>query len=276
MEPFIIQKQSYFSIQPWTDQFPGLAAGMTTKNDGESKGVYYSLNLGFHVGDELAAVCANREKIGKQMGFPVQNWVGAEQTHGSVIQKVSKTDCGKGSLSYDDSFKDTDGFYTNEDGILLTLCYADCVPIFFLAPKKKMIGIAHAGWKGTVKQIAARMIKLWEQEGIQPKDIFVAIGPSICEKCYIVDNRVVDLVQNILEDVNEKPYNLITAGQYSLNLQKTNKLLLEKAGVPPQNILLTGYCSSCDNGHFFSHRRDKGQTGRMVSFIGWKEDQSVS
>ena len=272
MEPFVLQRKSFFSIQPWTEQFPGLVAGMTTKNGGESIGAYFSLNLGFHVGDELAAVCANREKVGKQIDFPVGNWVGAEQTHGSVIQKVTKADRGKGSLSYDDSFKDTDGFYTNEDGILLTLCYADCVPIFFLAPEKKMIGIAHAGWKGTVKQIAARMIKVWGQEGIKPKDIFIVIGPSICEKCYIVDNRVVDLVQNILEDVDEKPYNLITAGQYSLNLQKANKLLLEKAGVPPHNILLTGYCSSCDDGHFFSHRRDKGQAGRMASFIGWKED----
>ncbi|XJZ28421.1 peptidoglycan editing factor PgeF [Bacillota bacterium Lsc_1132] len=275
MEPFVLQKQSFFSIEPWTVQFPGLAAGITTKNDGVSNGPYLSLNLGFHVGDEIGSVCANREKVGMQIDFPVQNWVGAEQTHGTVIRKVTKADRGKGSLSYDDSFKGTDGFYTNEQGVLLTLCYADCVPIFFIAPKKKMIGVAHAGWKGTVKQIAAHMIELWRMEGIHPKDIFAAIGPSICEKCYIVDNRVVDLVQNILEDVDEKPYNLITAGQYSLNLQKTNKLLLEKVGVPPQNILMTCYCSSCHHSQFFSHRRDRGQTGRMLSFIGWKEANSL-
>lgn len=274
MEPFVLQKQSFFSIQPWTDQFTGLTAGMTTKNDGESKEPYLSLNLGFHVGDELASVCANREKLGTQLEFPLQDWVGAEQTHDIHIRKVSKADRGKGSISYDDSFKNTDGFYTNEPGILLTLCYADCVPLFFIAPKKRMVGVAHAGWKGTVKQIAAHMIELWRQEGIESKDIFVAIGPSICEKCYIVDKHVIDLVQNILEDVEEKPYNLITAGQYSLNLQKTNKLLLEKAGVPAQNIVVTGYCSSCDHSQFFSHRRDHGQTGRMLSFIGWKEDAS--
>lgn len=272
MEPFVLEKQSFFSIKPWTDLHPGLAAGITTKNDGESTGEYLSLNLGFHVGDKVQSVCANRERVGKQIDFPVQSWVGAEQTHDSLIQKISRKDRGKGSLSYDTSFKGTDGFYTDEAGVLLTLGYADCVPIFFIAPEKKMIGVAHAGWKGTVKQIAGKMIELWGQEGIDPKEIFAAIGPSICEKCYIVDNRVVDLVQNILEDVEEKPYNLITTGQYSLNLQKTNQILLEKAGVPPQNILMTGYCSSCHHDHFFSHRRDHGKTGRMLSFIGWKEE----
>jgi hypothetical protein len=135
-----------------------------------------------------------------------------------------------------------------------------------------MIGAAHAGWKGTVGQIAREMIKKWEEEGIKAEKVFVAIGPSICEKCYIVDERVVNLVENILEDVDRKPYNLISEGQYSLNLRELNKQILVKAGVPKENIIVTDYCSSCNNHLFFSHRKSHGKAGRMLSFIGWKEN----
>ncbi|MCQ6279741.1 peptidoglycan editing factor PgeF [Bacillus sp. EB600] len=272
MEPFVLQKKSHFFIKNWTDQFANLVAGITTKMDGYSQDEFTSLNLGFHVGDYLSAVCANRNKVAEDLNFPLNNWVGAEQTHDNQIRKVTRADRGRGSNRYDTSFQGTDGFYTDEKGILLTLCYADCVPLLFIAPEQGMIGAAHAGWKGTVKQIAAKMIGLWGMEGILPEHIFVSIGPSICKKCYIVDKRVIDLVQNILVDVEEKPYNLVKDAEYCLDLREVNRLVLQKAGVPEQNISMSGYCSSCDQDEFFSHRRDQGRTGRMVSFIGWKED----
>jgi polyphenol oxidase len=271
MEPFVLKNQSFFSIESWMEHYPSLVAGFTTKNGGNSSGIYENLNLGFHVGDHQPVVCANRNKLAELLQFPLNQWVGAEQTHDIVIQKVTKSDCGKGSDAYEHSFKGVDGFYTNEEGILLTLCFADCVPLFFMAFEKRMIGIAHAGWKGTVNSIARQMIEAFKSEGIDSEDIFVAIGPSICEKCYIVDERVIHFVENTLEDVEKKPYNLIKEGQYSLDLREVNKQILLRAGVPEKNILETGLCSSCDEREFFSHRRDKGQTGRMVSFIGWKE-----
>ena len=270
MEPFVLQNQSLLTIETWVDQFPGLVVGMTTKDGGASKGEFHSLNLGFHVGDDLKDVCSNREIISDLLSFPLNLWVGAEQTHGIHLKKVSKLDCGKGSTSYDNSIKDTDGFYTNEAGILLTLCYADCVPLFFIAPESRMIGVAHAGWKGTVGQIAREMVTAWEREGITPDQIFVTIGPSICEKCYIVDKRVINLVENTLVDVDILPYNLISQDQYSLDLREVNRQILMKSGVPNSNILITRYCSSCDDA-FFSHRRDHGKTGRMLTYMGWKE-----
>lgn len=271
MEPFVVKNESFLQIEKWVKQFPQLIAGFTTKNGGVSKNDYASLNLGYHVGDELACVCANREKLAEKLKFPLSNWVGAEQIHDTVLKKINKADGGKGSNSYEDSFKGTDGFYTNEEGVLLTLCFADCVPLFFIAPEKKMIGIAHAGWKGTVGQIAQQMISAWGREGIKPEQIFVAIGPSICEKCYIVDDHVINLVEKSLVDVDKKPYNLVTEGQYSLNLQELNRHILLTSGVPDNHILQTGLCSSCIHEEFFSHRRDHGKTGRMLSFIGWKE-----
>ncbi|AZU61444.1 peptidoglycan editing factor PgeF [Neobacillus mesonae] len=271
MEPFVRNNQSYLAIESWKDQFPGLVAGITTKSGGVSKGNFETLNLGFHVGDEVNDVCVNRKEVARQLDFSLNHWVGAEQIHDIVLKKVGQEDRGKGSDSYDQSFKGTDGFYTNEDGVLLTLCYADCVPLFFIAPKSRMIGTAHAGWKGSVGQIARRMVVSWEDEGIEAKDIHVVIGPSICENCYIVDNRVVKLIENILEDVDRKPYNLVSDGQFSLDLRELNRMLLIAAGVPERQIMVSGFCTSCDRELFFSYRRDQGRTGRMLSFIGWKE-----
>jgi YfiH family protein len=271
MEPFVKNNQSYLSIDSWMRRFPKLTAGFTTKNGGTSKGNFKTLNLGFHVGDELPVVCSNREKVAELLQFPLSSWIGAEQTHDTLLRKITKTDRGIGSDSYEDAFKGTDGFYTDEEGILLTLCFADCVPLFFIAPERKMIGVAHAGWKGSVGQIAMKMIDTWGQEGIRPEEIYVAIGPSICEKCYIVDQHVINFVEKSLVEGAAFTYNLIKEGQYSLNLQELNKRILLASGVPEQNILQTGLCSSCGQEEFFSHRRDKGRTGRMMSFIGWKE-----
>ncbi|XNQ36028.1 polyphenol oxidase family protein [Bacillus sp. 1P10SD] len=134
-----------------------------------------------------------------------------------------------------------------------------------------MIGTAHAGWKGTVGKIAKEMITAWEKEGIKPEQIFVAIGPSICEKCYIVDERIIKLVENTLDGSRSLPYNLVSEGQFSLDLREVNRQILLASGVPDRNILLTRYCTSCNQEEFFSHRRDQGKTGRMLSFIGWKE-----
>jgi YfiH family protein len=271
MEPFALKHPSFLLIEEWVKQFPQLLAGFTTKNGGTSAGDYETLNMGFHVGDLQTNVCANRQRIAELLHFPLEKWVGAEQTHDIIVQKVTKADRGSGAKSYEDSFKGTDGFYTNEEGILLTLCFADCVPLFFIAPDKKMIGTAHAGWKGSVGQIAKTMIHSWGKEGIPPEQIFVAIGPSICETCYIVDEHVINFVEKLLEDSAVLPYNLLKEGQYLLNLQELNRQILLASGVPDKNILLTGFCSSCDEGEFFSHRRDQGKTGRMMSFIGWKE-----
>jgi len=272
MEPFILQNDSFFLIKNWIEQFPGLTAGITTKNGGVSQDHFSSLNFGFHVGDDQTSVCQNRDRLAELIDFPLDNWVGAEQTHAVFVRKISASDRGLGARSYENAFKSTDGFYTSERGILLTLCFADCVPLFFIAPKAGMIGCAHAGWKGTVHGIARNMAEAWEKEGIKASEIYAAIGPSICGKCYIVDDRVITFVENTLESVEKKPYNQIKEGQFSLDLQETNKLIMMAAGIPEQNISVTSLCSSCDQDHFYSHRRDSGKTGRMAAFIGWKEE----
>jgi polyphenol oxidase len=272
MEPFVLKTKAYFFLDQWEKECPDLVVGFTTKNGGYSQKDFSSLNFGLHVGDEEESVCKNKQKLSDLLHFPTKNWVAAEQTHGINIKEIGKDECGRGSYLYHDSILDTDGFFTKEHGILLTLCFADCVPIFFLDKVTKTIGVAHAGWKGTVHGIAKEMIEAWKRAHIDPKNILVAIGPSICEKCYNVDDFVIDFVQKILVDVEKKPYNQIQEGQYQLDLKQLNKLLLVQSGIAESNISITDYCSSCHENEFFSHRRDHGKTGRMMSFIGWKED----
>lgn len=272
MEPFAIKNESYLLIEDWDSCPKGVIAGFTTKNGGKSEGPFSSLNLGFHVHDKYEAVCINRKIAANSIGMSMDSWVGAEQTHETRIEKVSRMDRGRGALSYDTAFKGTDGFFTLEKGILLTLCFADCVPLFFYAPQKGAIGLAHAGWRGSVRGIAGEMISTFNKEGIAAQDILVVVGPSICENCYIVDKQVIEIVKPRLEEDVKKPYNLINGNQYKLNLQELNKQILMQSGVPENNIRMTSYCTSCHHDLFFSHRRDQGQTGRMMSFIGWKED----
>lgn len=271
MEPFLQKHETFYLIEEWTKQFPGLVAGFTTKHGGTSNESFNSLNFGFHVGDDAATVCQNRRILSEQIGFSLDKWVGAEQTHETIIRKVIKADSGKGSTDYENAFKQTDGFFSYEKELLLTLCYADCVPLYFLAPQKQVIGIAHAGWKGSVNGIASKMISSFAHEGIKSSEIEAVIGPSICGECYVVDDRVINPIQKLLESVEKKPYNLISGNQYQLDLRELNKLILLNAGVLAENIKITKFCTSCNHDQFFSHRKDNGKTGRMISFIGWKE-----
>ncbi|WP_316252528.1 polyphenol oxidase family protein [Bacillus aquiflavi] len=141
----------------------------------------------------------------------------------------------------------------------------------FFAPKQRALGIAHAGWRGSVSNISGEMIHCLKKEGIKEDEIFVVIGPSICEKCYIVDDLVISQIERNLAQGEERPYHEVKDGQYSLNLRSFNRQLLLKAGIPAENIETTNFCTSCHHQQFFSHRRDQGITGRMMSFIGWKE-----
>jgi polyphenol oxidase len=270
MEPFGLKSKEFYTITSWENEHPDLVVGFTTKNGGYSLPPFGTLNLGFHVGDTVETVNQNKNILSNILDFPLSSWVAAEQTHGCNIKCVSKKESGLGSYSYDDAIPDTDGLYTTERGILLTLCYADCVPLYFLDKTSKTIGVAHAGWKGTVKGIGKEMVLAWQQAGMDLKNILVVIGPSICEKCYIVNDYVIEFVQKILEDVEKKPYNLISEGQYQLDLKLLNKMILIQAGIPETNISVSELCSSCHDKSFFSHRRDIGNTGRMMSFIGWK------
>jgi YfiH family protein len=273
MEPFENSQIEIMFISEWQSKNPNLVVGFTTKNGGFSSKPFNSFNLGLHVSDQKEFVHKNRTKLGDLIGFSASRFVCSEQVHDTRIIKVTNEDAGKGVFDYKTAIPQTDGIYTDEPNLLLTSCYADCVPLYFYAPHKNLIGVAHAGWKGTIKGIGEKMVKSWEsQEHVSPKDIHVVIGPSIRDCCYIVDDVVINEVKNVLGNSETIPYKEVSPGQYRLDLSLLNKIILLNAGINEMHINCSSFCTSCEEELFFSHRRDRGKTGRMMSFIGYRED----
>ncbi|MFC4404656.1 peptidoglycan editing factor PgeF [Gracilibacillus xinjiangensis] len=261
MEPFYhdTTKQLLF-IHHWMKKY-NVIGGFTTKFGGQSQSDYYSNNLGLHVGDNHDDVLENRRSLAKKINVPIENWVMAEQTHGVNVERVSKKDRGKGIITLSDTIRDTDGFIITENDLLPCLLFADCVPLFFLAGNNAA-AIAHAGWRGTVGNIAAETINNFTKLGFSIDQIEIVIGPSICQKCYQVSQEV---IQHVPLKYNEV-YRLENS-HYYLDLKQLNYLQLLDTGIPGSNIHVTKYCTAHDD-LFFSHRRDDQKTGRMLGFIG--------
>lgn len=270
MEPFVHKHRRYLEIEQWQQAVPQLIVGFSTRNDGNSHAPYHSLNVGFHVGDDKEKVRANRLVLAEDIGVPLSQWIGSEQVHEATIRKVSSADAGKGADCLETALSGTDGLYTADRNLLLTSLYADCVPLFFLAPKHQLIGLAHAGWRGTVQQIGPAMLDKWtKEENIPLADIHVAIGPCISQAAYEVDQQVLTAVEDVYEvsDTTEIPYTDQGDGAYLLDLRELNKQLLVKAGLRKDQMLVSSICTATDK-RMFSHRAEGGKTGRMLSFIG--------
>ena len=159
-----------------------------------------------------------------------------------------------------------DGLITKEKGIALGVFSADCLPIFIYDPKKEIIGILHAGWKGSLKRIAKEAIKIFKREGSNPKDILVYIGPSISAKCYAISKEMAEIFSKKFPKFKSKIIKKRNK-KYFLDLKKLNKLIFIEEGVLPKNIQISKVCTFC-NKNYFSFRRDKGNLeGEMLSIF---------
>lgn len=282
MEPFIRnpigQMPEIYKIEAWEQLLPELSAGFTGRGGGVGKGAYDSLNLAFHVDDDLAVVLANRRTLAEALGFTPEAWTCGEQVHGVAVAVVREDDRGKGFGDRASAFQATDGLVTNVPGVLLTSFYADCVPLYFFDPVNKAVGLAHAGWKGTVGLIAEAVIGLMEQEyGSRRNEIRTAIGPSIGACCYEVDEIVMEKVHAAMDKMaaGEEMEKFVSSspreGRSMLNLKEMNRIIMIKAGILPTHIECTSWCTSCHSDRFFSYRKHNGVTGRMASWVGLKE-----
>jgi len=282
MEPFVLEGETtpLFTLKPWGRQHSRITAGFTSRQGGAGQAPYESLNCAFHVGDDPLAVLRNREILTEQLGFRPEDLTCGEQTHGIHIAVVDRESRGRGSRDRSTAFSDTDGLLTDVPGVLLTSFYADCVPLYFYDPMRSVVGLAHAGWKGTVAEIAAAMVsRMGKVFGSIPQDIHAAIGPSIGECCYEVNDHVMEHVHRLeaglaAEADSSKPlYSKSEANddKSMLNLKELNRRIMIKAGILPTHIECTTWCTSCNPHLFFSYRKENGITGRMASWIGIKE-----
>ncbi|SFJ91012.1 peptidoglycan editing factor PgeF [Thermoflavimicrobium dichotomicum] len=273
MEPFVYQNMGglpLFSLDSWQKEFPHLVVGFSARNDKED---WNACNYALHVGGNPERVIHNRKRLANELGMSFASWTCGEQVHGVHIEIVHSSQRGKGCDTRETAFQDTDGLLTGESDVLLTSYYADCVPLYFYSPDLDWIGVAHAGWKGTVGKIGVRMVEKLLELGADLNHIRVAIGPSIGACCYEVDERVIHPLQEALK-TKELPSELAKPnpnGKWQLNLKQANAAILRRIGINPRHILISSWCTSCSTDHFYSHRRDQGKTGRMVAWIGKKE-----
>ena len=160
--------------------------GFSTRFGGVSKGCYATMNISTTRGDDPEAVAENCRRMANALGVEVEDFTYTQQTHTTNVVVVKAEDKGK-------RFAETDGMITNVPGICLVTFYADCVPLYFVDPVKKVIGLSHSGWRGTVGKMGKVTVeKMTTEYDCNPKDILAAIGPSICQDCYEVSEDVID------------------------------------------------------------------------------------
>lgn len=245
--------------------------GFSTRMGGVSEGVCSTMNLSFSRGDDENAVRENFKRMANALGVEEDSFVFSQQTHTTNVRKVTLDDKGKGITRQLD-YQDVDGLVTDVPGLCLSTFYADCVPLYFVDPVKKAIGLSHSGWRGTVGKIGAVTVqKMREEYGSKPEDIIAAIGPSICQDCYEVSEDVIVEFQNNFDEKYWKElYYRKENGKYQLNLWKANEIVLAEAGILKEHIAVTNLCTCCNSEVLFSHRASNGKRGNLAAFMALK------
>lgn len=233
--------------------------GIFTRKGGVSPRPWASLNLGGTVGDLRENVVENRRRIYAVMGRPVESIFDVWQVHSADVI------CTDEPRPLNAPHDKADAILTNNPNITLFMRFADCVPILLHDPVKNVVGIVHAGWMGTVKKIATLAVRrMQERYHSNPADIQAGIGPSIGPDHYQVGPDVIEQVRLAFGSEADELLK-ITNGRTSFDLWHANDMLLRQAGV--ENIEVSGLCTACDVGRWYSHRAENGKTGRFGAFI---------
>jgi polyphenol oxidase len=231
-----------------------------TRHGGVSPEPWGSLNVGGTVGDDLERVRRNRILSFEAMGCEPESIFDVWQVHSADVV------CARAPRPVDESYRQADIILTDQPHVTLFMRFADCVPIMLHDPRNGVIGVAHAGWMGTLRDVASTTIDAMKRQyGSNPADIVACIGPSIGPDHYEIGADVILQVMQKFGDESElmlKSHN----GKIHFNLWETNRLLLERAGV--QHIEISGICTACNTTDWFSHRAEKGRTGRFGALIG--------
>lgn len=243
---------------PLLTNFPNLIQGFTTRKGGVSTGCYESLSMSPRRGDDINCVRKNEQILCSALGLDIKRLTSTRQEHTANIKTVTQNEIGYGIAS--DWGEGVDGCITTLKNVPL-LCYsADCVPLLFYASEIKAIGAVHSGWRGTALAISEKTVQKLCDMGEKPENIFVSVGPCIGKCCYEVSE---DVALNFSSDCFTKKAD----GKYMLDLALANKLLLINAGVPAENIEISGICTKCNNDLFFSHRGQNGKSGTLGGII---------
>lgn len=249
------------------DQAGIVEHGFTTREGGVSKDEFAALNLSYTRGDDKAAVDENFRRTAVSLHADISDFVLTDQTHTTNVRQVTRQDCGKGILRERD-YQDVDGLITDEPGVVLAAFFADCVPLYFVDPVRRAIGLSHSGWRGTVARMGLATIQAMKAAyASRPEDLFCAIGPSICQACYEVSEDVAVRFIEEFPDAGKELCYPTSNGKYQLNLWRANELVLIQAGVRPERLVVTDICTCCNSRLLFSHRASHGKRGNLGAFL---------
>ena len=250
---------------PMLEAQPWLNHACSTRLGGVSRGIFSSMNLGLRTEDDPRHVRENFRLFAAAAGFSYDSLTLSQQSHTDTIRIIAQAERGNG-LSCPSAYTDVDGLATALPGITLVVNHADCQPLLFADPKKRVVGAVHAGWRGTAKGIGMRMVEqLGREYGCAPADILVGIGVGIGVCCYEVGPEVREAF--LPWPANNVYLQAKANGKYQLNLAEANRQILLAQGVQPEHISVAGLCTACQNELFFSHRFTKGRRGSLVSAI---------
>ena len=236
----------------------GTIVATSLRLGGKSFKPYESLNTGLHTNDKYENVIENRKRFFKILGINYKNIVTLKQVHSNRVIKITKEHKGRGALKFEDSVDEADAMITSEINLPLVVFTADCMPIFFLEQEKRIAGIAHSGWKGSLSNIAGEVVNEIIKNDGKAENIIVGLGPAIGSCCYEVKEDVYSLF--------DKKFIIKRDNRYFLDIYKINKENLINSGIKPENIYSSDFCTSCNNNLCFSYRKE-GETGRMASVI---------
>lgn len=234
----------------------------TTRPGGVSTSPYNTFNLSYWTGDDPQTVLQNRQRLADAVGLPLSHFVIARQTHGANVRVVTLSEQGSGVyFENKEALPDTDALITDLPDTVLCISTADCIPVLFYDPYKKVIAAAHAGWKGTAQRIAVQTVeRMVYHYGCKREDILagILVGAGLC--CYEVDEKVAAALRRTCScgascaDVLRAD----GAGKYHVDLKNINRLQLVGAGLLPQHIEVSPECTICSSDLYFSFRKSDG------------------
>ncbi|HVO54881.1 MAG TPA: peptidoglycan editing factor PgeF [Solirubrobacterales bacterium] len=237
---------------------------VSTRRGGVSPPPHDSLNLGLWTADEAERVIENRRRLFAGFELPFERSVWCRQVHSDGVVVVGEADAGRGAADEASVVPDADAMVTDTPDLPLCVKVADCVPVVVLDPGRGVLGLAHAGWGGTVARICSATVRtMGERFGSSPADLLAAIGPSIGPAGYEVG---ADVISRARQAYGERAAEILTQrGEKALfDLWAANRIDLEEAGVAAGRIEVAGIASDERLEDFFSHRREDGRTGRFA------------
>lgn len=248
------------------DAAGGVAHGFSTRLGGVSEGMWAGLNLGVSRGDDPERVRENYRRFLAAVGAKGETLVMTNQVHKDVVRVVTSADWKSdpyGKVAYE-----ADGLMTATPGVTLAVFSADCIPVLFYDPVRRVVAAVHSGWRGTADGIVTRAVeRMKDVYGSRPEDILAAIGPGICKNCFETHEDVPNAMMAALATPVLQHIQIKENGKFAVDLKGINALRLEQAGLDPAHVAVCGECTACNTDKYWSHRKMGTNRGSMAAVI---------